>query len=111
MNDKPDTVTPVESSDLILVLIREELRSAKLFCLLSEIGLRDDYYRTALAYQVLNLIGFGNPDDELMAFYFEMMDRYSRKLKRSEECLMDAARQVYEALMMRKELAIKESIA
>jgi hypothetical protein len=60
---------------LILSLIKQDLICNKLVLGLSELGLEAGKYHLDIGTIVLNLVGFTNPDDDLLDMYFTFMDK------------------------------------
>lgn len=93
------TVLPPEA-ELVLFLIREELKSYKFFNILSRIGYDEWHYRTNFSDVILPYCGFRKVPDDLMKFYMDLMTEHSEPLDGSKEELVKAALRVYTELMV-----------
>jgi hypothetical protein len=84
-----------ESVDLVLYLIREDLKSQKFFNALSKAGLDDCYYQPRLGNVILKLLHLDDGSDEIFEFYFSLIERRSRKIKADNDSVMKQALKVY----------------
>ena len=62
---------------LVLLLIKEDLRSSKLVLGLSALGLDAGRYHTELSTVIFSLLGLDAGDDHLQGMYFELIDKAS----------------------------------
>lgn len=89
-------------TQLVLCLLREELKSTKFFNGLSHIGLDDSYYEPHLSTVVLACMGFEEVTDELMEFYLELLGKYSEKIEADNDSIMKQAMKMYIELVNKK---------
>jgi len=91
-----------EQTELLLLLIKEELKSAKLFNGLAKLGLEDCYYQPNLSNIILTQAGFDDCPDELMNFYVALVDKYSERIENDDEVILQQAMELYSELMNEK---------
>ena len=83
-----------------LYLIKEELKSRKLFQALHEIGLDDCYFQPHLDSLILKSIGMENVSDETFHIYDTIIERRSRKIEADHDSIMKQAFKVYQELLL-----------
>jgi hypothetical protein len=76
----PFPYTPVPE-EMILRLIKEELRGRKLFHKLSSLGITENNYYPSFSWLVLNTLGLNAEDDVMCERYFEILDEHVGKLR------------------------------
>ena|SRR5689334_6827833 len=81
--------------DLILALIREEIKSVKLFTTFEQIGLGDCYYQPHLAGIILSLMGWEDPTDEVFEKFMNAVDRQVLKVEPNRGSLSNAAMNIF----------------
>jgi hypothetical protein len=81
--------------ELLLFLIREDLKAHKLSNALNEIGSVETPYLSDMSALVLAAAGFDERTDDMYNFYFGLMDKYSSKLNGDNEVLMKQVMKVY----------------
>lgn len=81
-----------------LYLIREELKSRKLFHALQEAGIDDCYFQPHLDTLILEHAGLDADSDVIFNRYNEIMDYRSRKIGRDPDTLTKQALKVYTEL-------------
>jgi hypothetical protein len=96
---KHRSVRHPERFDLILYLIREELKSRKFFSGLQRLGLDYCFYQPHLDKPILAAVGFDDPPDEVYKFYFKLIEKRSRKIREDEESITTQARKVWKTLV------------
>ncbi len=89
---------PVEDS-LILILIKEELKSHKFFGVLRTIGLDDAYFQSDLSSVILNHVGLVDDTNETIDFYFDLLERFSANLEVNNESAKAEALNMYRELL------------
>ena len=89
--------------DLVLYLIREELKSRKFFNTLRKAGLHDCVYQPNLDSLILTQVGLDGDTGETFHFYNTLMEKRSRKLTEDPEHITRQAMKVYTALLEQKE--------
>lgn len=67
--------TGLSSREVIIQLIKEDLRSSKLVLGLSELGLDAGKYHLNISSLVFNLMGINEQNEKLLDIYMEFMDR------------------------------------
>lgn len=91
-----------------LYLIKEELKSRKLFQALHEVGLDDCYLRPHLDSLIMHSIDMDDGTDETFAIYDDIMEKRSRKIEAANESIMKQALKAYQELLnAKKELQRK----
>lgn len=91
-----------------LFLIKEELKSRKLFHVLHDVGLDDCYFQPHLDSLILQSVGICDHTDEIFNEYTEILDKRSRKIKMDHESIVKQALKVYiELQQIKKQLNIK----
>lgn len=88
--------------ELILYLIREELKSTKFFSGLAGVGLDDCFYQSHFGPVILGYMGFDEISDELQEFYGDLIDRYSEKIEEDNAMITGCAVEVYEEILIEK---------
>jgi hypothetical protein len=89
-----------------LYLIREELKSRKLFWALHEVGLDDCYFQPHLDSLILHNLGIDSSDENFTR-YMNIMDRRSKKIDADQQSITRQALKAYYELLKEKE-KIKE---
>lgn len=95
--------------ELILYLIKEELKTVKLFNGLARVGLDDCYYQSHFGTLVLAYMGFDERDDDLHNFYMDLIDKYSDKIEADNDSIMKYAFKVYVEIAIEKKRRLSES--
>jgi hypothetical protein len=91
-----------EQTELVLYLLREELKTTRLFSGLAKAGLEDCYFRPYFSKLVLAYCGFDTVSDNLMEFYIGRLDHYGELLEPDNDSVMECALSLYSDLMERK---------
>lgn len=87
-----------------LYLIREELKSRKLFWVLQQAGLEDCYYQPHLDSLILRGVSIDS-SDENFSQYMTIMDKRSKKIEADQKSITKQALKAYYELMeMKKEI-------
>jgi hypothetical protein len=92
---------PVEVQES-LYLIKEELKSRKLFHALHEVGLDDCFFQPHLDSLILRSIGLDDGTDETFMTYYTIVERRSRKIEADNDSIMKQALKVYNELILEK---------
>lgn len=95
--------------DLTLYLIREELKSEKFFNAMNELGMADCPYQPHLAKPILAQMKMDDGSDELYDFYYALLQKRSRRIKRDQKSLMKQTMKVYVELVKERERRKAES--
>jgi hypothetical protein len=95
------TLLPSDT-DLVLALIREDLKSRKFFDGLRAVGLDDVYYQPHLGHIILACAGFAEETDDLDNFYYDLLGRHTEKIEADVHSIVKEALEVYLELMMEK---------
>jgi hypothetical protein len=88
--------------ELILYMIKEELKSTKLFNGLARVGLDDCYYQSHFGTVVLAHMGFDERPDDLHEFYMNLIGKYSEKIEADNDVIMKCAFDVYMEMTIEK---------
>jgi hypothetical protein len=99
---KPRLVKLPNSIDLTLFLIKEELKSRKLFHALHEVGLDDCYFQPHLDILILQSVGMDDETDETFNIYHDIIRKRSMKIEADQNSIMKQALKVYMELMAEK---------
>jgi len=92
-----------------LYLIKEELKSRKLFQVLLELGLDGCNFQPNLDPLILQTIGSDEEVDESFSVYNNIMEKRSRKIAGDNDSIMKQAMKAYQELVeVKKGLAGKE---
>lgn len=95
-------------SQIALYLIKEELKSRKLFHGLHTVGLDDCYFQPHLDSLILHSMNIDDNSDETFMIYDQIMDKRSRKIKAGHDSIMKQSLKVYhELLSLKKQLSPK----
>lgn len=86
--------------DLILQLLKQELKSYRFFNGLREVGLDDSFYHSDFSSLVLTYIGFDDEENVTYDFYFALLEKYSGLFQPNEEVVMRLAQSIYEELVV-----------
>lgn len=89
-------------TELILFIIKEDLKNTKLFNALESAGLTDCFYRADFAALVLGYMGFGEIPDDLQEFYTDLISKYSEKIEPDNRVIMEYAIEVYNEILMER---------
>jgi hypothetical protein len=85
--------------ELILQLLKQELKSYRFFNGLREVGLDDSFYHSDFSSLVLTYIGFDDEENATYDFYFGLLEKYSALFQPNEEVVMKLALNVYVELV------------
>lgn len=88
--------------DLTLFLIKEELKSRKLFHALHEVGLDDCYFQPHLDSLILRSVGLDDGTDETFSIYDDIIERRSKKIEADNDSIMKQAFKAYQELKNEK---------
>jgi hypothetical protein len=94
----PLTALP-PATDLILYLIREELKSQKFFRILQKAGIDDIYLQPHMGKAILMCMGLDDGKDKTFDFYYRLIKKRSKKIGMDKESIMKQAVKVYEELV------------
>jgi hypothetical protein len=95
--------------ELILFMIREELKSTALFNGLARVGLEDFYLQSHFSTLVLSYMGFEERPDDLLECYTDLISTYSEKVEADNDVIMKCAFDVYVEMMIEKKKRIRTS--
>lgn len=97
------TIKLPEDTQQLLCLIKEELKSRKLFHALHSAGIDDCYFQPHLDTLIMQRIGLCDGTDETFRIYDEIIDRRSQKIEADNDSIMKQALKVYHELLNVKE--------
>jgi hypothetical protein len=92
-----------QTLDLTLYLIREELKSQKLFRIMDDLGMGDCPYQPHLAKAILAQLNLDDGSDEIYAFYYKLIEKRCTKIQGDQRSLMKQTMKVYVELVKEKE--------
>jgi hypothetical protein len=102
---KNDLVTLPPPVQTVLFLIREELKSRKLFHTLNKAGITNCYFQPHLDELILDSLGI-----ETFATYTIIFDKRSRKIEADNDSVMKQALKVYHELLIEKKKRCAEKV-
>ena len=88
--------------ELILFMIKEELKNTKFFNGLGKVGLEDCFYQSHFGELVLGYMGFDDIPDDLLEFYCDLIDKYSEKIEEDNKLITKYAFDVYGEILIEK---------
>lgn len=88
--------------ELVLYMIKEGLKTTKVFNGLARVGLDDCYFQSYFGTLVLAYMGFDERDDKLNDFYVDLIEKYSDKIEADNDSIMKYAFEVYIAITIEK---------
>lgn len=91
------------SLDLTLYLIREDLKSHKLFSVINELGMGHCPYQPQLGKAVLAQLKMDDGSDEIFQFYYKLIEKRSKKIGPDNESMMKQVMKVYGKLVEEKQ--------
>ncbi len=96
-------------TQMSLYLIKEELKSRKLFHALHEVGLDDCYFQPHLDSLILRSVGLDDHTDDTFTIYDTILDKRSKKIEADYDSITKQALKAYhELLNEKKRLASKK---
>ena len=95
-------------TELILFILKEDLKNTKLFNGLESAGLTDCFYRADFAALVLGYMGFDEIPDDLQEFYADLISRHSENIEPDNRVIMEYALEVYNEILVEKKKRFKE---
>lgn len=94
--------------ELILFIIKEDLKNTKLFNGLESAGLSDCFYQADFSALVLGYMGFHEIPDDLREFYGDLISRYSEKIEPDNTVITEYAIEVYNEILVEKKKRFEE---
>ncbi|RAW01090.1 hypothetical protein [Pseudochryseolinea flava] len=91
-----------DETQITLFLIKEELKSRKIFHALYDIGIDDCYFQPHLDSLIMGSIGLDDGSDKTFESYTDILDRRSRKIEADNDSIMKQALKAYHELMTLK---------
>jgi hypothetical protein len=102
-NSGPSPLTKfLSDEELLLWLIREDLKCRKFFDGLRAIGMEDTFYQPELGMLILKCAGFENAIDDMYDFYHDLLGRHSQAIETDIDSVRREAFQVYAELIVEK---------
>jgi hypothetical protein len=89
-------------TELVLFLIREELKNSKLFSGLHIAGLEDCPYQSYFGSVVMAYVGLDDGSDEITEFYTKLVDKYTESIEPDNDTIMKCAFDLYTELIVEK---------
>lgn len=99
-NVKSPLVKLPPSVELTLFLIQEELKTRKFFNGLRQLGLSDSHYQPNLDVLIMTNVGLDDTSNETFDFYYELIEKYSRKIEPDRDSIMEHAFNAYVDLII-----------
>jgi len=88
--------------EFTLFLIKEDLKSNKFFNTLAKVGFEDNPYRSDFSAMVLASIGFEGRSDKLYELYYDLLNKYSKKVENDNRKIVKVAFNLYVDLIIEK---------
>ncbi|GCC51659.1 hypothetical protein SanaruYs_18870 [Chryseotalea sanaruensis] len=88
----------INTTDHIIFLIGEELKSRRFFNTFQELGLDDSYFQPHLDEAIMTCLGLDDSNATL-DFYFAVMNEHASKIGIKSESVAEEAKRVYEKLV------------
>jgi hypothetical protein len=89
-------------TEIVLYLIKEELKSHKFFNGLRGVGLDDCFYQPNLSTLIIGYTGLADELDEPFEFYYKLLEKYSEEMEADNESVTKLALNVYMDLISEK---------
>lgn len=103
LKDSHQPVVKLPSKDRVSIyLIKEELKSRKLFQVLHKVGLDDCLFQPHLDLLILLNVGLYDGTDETFNIYDRIIERRSKKIQADNESITEQAFKVYRELKYEK---------
>lgn len=96
--------------EVILFHIRESLKARKLFNNLSEVGFDESTFHSDFSEFVLAAVGFEDTTEDLHMWYFNLIDKHSKKTSVNNDKCTRAAIKIYVELMNEKRRRLKGGV-
>lgn len=87
-----------DRTELVLALLKEELKSQKFFSILNQAGIEDCYYQPNLSKLILSLLDMDDGKDETLEFYWEIISKAIEKVHANDESMRNHSIRVYNQL-------------
>lgn len=101
-NFNPSLINLPSDTQICLYLIKEELKTRRLFQALHKVGLDDCYFQSNLDSLILRSIGLYDGTDETFSLYERIIEKRSKKIEADYDSIMKQALKVYHELMNEK---------
>lgn len=88
--------------EITLYLIKQELKTTKLFNGLANVGLDDCFFECHFGSIVLAFMGFDERPDDLHNFYTKLIEQHSEKMEADNDEITQRAFDVYTEMMIEK---------
>lgn len=96
-------------AQIVLYLIKEELKSRKFFRTLQQAGLHDCYFQPHLDSLILRSLDLDDDSDKVFDAYYDIIEHRSKKIDADTDSIMKQALKVYmELKQLKKKLKRKE---
>jgi hypothetical protein len=92
----------LSDEELLLWLIREDLKCRKFFDGLRAIGMEDTFYQPELGMLILKCAGFENEIDDTYDFYHDLLGRHSQAIEADIDSVRREAFHVYAKLIVER---------
>lgn len=99
-----------EKTEIALFLIKEELKTRKLFHILQAAGMHESDFQPHLDSLILQSIGLDDDNDDLFEKYCDIMEKRSKKIDGDRKVLIkQVLKTYYEILNLKKDFAAHKS--
>jgi hypothetical protein len=89
-------------AEIVLYLIKEELKSHKFFSGLRGVGLDDCFYQPNLSTLIIGYTKLADELDDPFEFYYKLLEKYSEEMEADNESVTKQALNVYMDLISEK---------
>ena len=95
----------MSTKDLVIHLIREELRNKRLMHSLEDLGFDCSFFTLNISHIILELAGFRERPDELYEWYFELVEKALAEITfwNLDEMLNKRPAEIWKALQEKKQ--------
>jgi hypothetical protein len=112
LQDQNSPMKLPSQTEVILQLIREELKSRKFFNSLTQLGLDNCYYQPNLDNLIMAYVGLQDDDNQTFDFYYSVIERRSELINKNKESVIEQALEVYVELVaeVKRRVVLKEEM-
>jgi hypothetical protein len=100
-----------KSIDVVLYLIKEDLKSNRLFNIIDQLNMGDCPYQPHLAKPILSQLNMDDGSDEVYHFYQKLIEKRCKKIHGDQKSLMKQTMKVYVELVKEKERRKAEKVS
>lgn len=98
------------NAELILLLLKEDLKSRKFFNSLRVVGLDDSYYQSDFSPIILAHVGLDDERNETFDFFYNLMEKHSEQMQAVDDSVANHAFEVYVELLIEKKRRLLQKV-